>query len=122
MVGIFTMMCSMILLSHTSLAEVAFRENSSATHLTNLGFVYVSGNNQLQLSNLHYDASNSVLLYPRVALDSALPKFFHPSDAVNKDHSCQLYFLDIFENDIINKNMGYEFLLQIFKTYDPTSD
>lgn len=68
---------------------------------------------QMYVYNLHYNASNSLLIYPKVILESTPPKAFHPSDAVNKDHSCQLYFLDIFENDLINKNIGHEFLTEI---------
>lgn len=54
---------------------------------------------QMYAYNIHFGAKKSILLYPKAIADKPLQSVFHRSDLLNQDHSCGLYFADIFESD-----------------------
>lgn len=54
---------------------------------------------QMYAYNLHFDAEKSVLLYPKLNLDSQDPIAYVQSASVVKAHCCQLVFADLFDMD-----------------------
>ena len=54
---------------------------------------------QMFTYNIHYGSSNSVLMYPFTNLSSTIPIRFYPSESLDKEHYCQIYFIDIFDNE-----------------------
>ncbi len=66
---------------------------------------------QMYAYNLHFNASRSVLLYPKINQIYQPPVEFHPSESVVKDHSCQLAFIDLFNNEgMANKGVAKRML------------
>ncbi|WP_210490338.1 McrC family protein [Rufibacter aurantiacus] len=54
---------------------------------------------QMYAYNIHFGASKSILLYPKSLVDIPLLSNFHKSVLMKAEHSCGLFFADIFEND-----------------------
>lgn len=54
---------------------------------------------QMYTYNLHMDAMKSVLLYPKLNLVSQEPVDYEQAKSVEKAHSCQLVFADLFTDD-----------------------
>jgi 5-methylcytosine-specific restriction enzyme subunit McrC len=52
---------------------------------------------QMYAYNIHFGAKKSVLLYPKVFADKPVQSMFHKSVLLNDDHSCGLYFAEIFD-------------------------
>jgi 5-methylcytosine-specific restriction enzyme subunit McrC len=71
--------------------------------------------------NHHYDSDFSILLYPKVHLDSTKKQSYHlkriGSDKFEKEHFCQLGFIELFEETnekfaLKKKNIGLEIINQ----------
>jgi len=54
---------------------------------------------QMYAYNLHFGVERSVLLYPKVDLESTEFLQYEPSVSFSFDHSCRLYFVNLFDND-----------------------
>jgi 5-methylcytosine-specific restriction enzyme subunit McrC len=69
---------------------------------------------QMYTYNMHYGANRSILIYPYTNLHSTTPINYHPSEDITKEHSCQIYFMDIFDDEgAVRKNFARNFIRDI---------
>jgi 5-methylcytosine-specific restriction enzyme subunit McrC len=60
---------------------------------------------QMFVYNLHYKADLSILLYPKLDLETGEKKPF--KDKLFSKYSCQLAFIDVFNESVLEKKLGY---------------
>jgi 5-methylcytosine-specific restriction enzyme subunit McrC len=69
---------------------------------------------QMYTYNLHFDANKSVLVYPYTSIDTNVPIRYVPSLSIQKEHYCQTYCVNIFdEKGNIRKSFAKEFIENI---------
>jgi 5-methylcytosine-specific restriction enzyme subunit McrC len=72
---------------------------------------------QMYAYNLHFGAKTSLLVYPKTNQKNLESQPFEFSEAVKNEflnHSCSMYFLDLFDNNQkLNCNLGDDFLREI---------
>lgn len=63
---------------------------------------------QMFVYNHYYDTCLSILLYPKVSVDSDLKKPYHPYNDEDNDLYCQMCFVDLFDESQkqIKRNLG----------------
>jgi 5-methylcytosine-specific restriction enzyme subunit McrC len=69
---------------------------------------------QIFAYNIHFGATKSVLLYPKLAQENTGYKKFEPSVFYENGHSCQLMFVNLLEEDgRLRKEIGRELIEEI---------
>ncbi len=68
---------------------------------------------QMFVYNLHYDANHSILLYPKTTFETIEKKPFKHNDF--NMFSCQVAFVDIFDNDNLDKELGLKIYNSLLK-------
>lgn len=67
---------------------------------------------QMYAYNLHFGALKSVLLYPKVDQESMSTSYHNSIGVADKfnQHECEMYFLDLFKDDVLNANIGIQII------------
>ncbi|MBK7870430.1 MAG: hypothetical protein IPJ74_06975 [Saprospiraceae bacterium] len=69
---------------------------------------------QMFVYNQYFDAAHSALIYPKVkGLHDLPPVPFKPTSGSDAIYSCQIIFIKLEKNDILNQNLGNELLEKI---------
>jgi len=69
---------------------------------------------QMYAYNLQFGAQRSYLLYPHTTGDANVDGHFVPTSVLGGlDHSCGMWFVELFDGDSLRQDMGYNLLTQL---------
>ncbi|MDX1943055.1 MAG: hypothetical protein SFU99_21000 [Saprospiraceae bacterium] len=69
---------------------------------------------QMFVYNQYFDAARSVLMYPKIkGLNDLPPVPFQPTSGSDAIYACQIIFIELEKNSILNQNLGNELLEKI---------